>query len=194
MRVLLGAWSRDMKQRIAVMLAAGALGLGALVVPPEAGAAGKSDLPSHASIVSAAKSAADYYRSTYATTTLTPKNGWSWATYFEGVQDLYRHAGDARFQADGMAWGNANSWGFNTVERNPDALKAGQDYFALNQVDPSASLTELDSRMQSDLTNLPVSQYDWADALFMGLPNWANWARRTGQTAYLDKLDALYDW
>src|SRR4051812_47006887 len=113
-----------MKQRVAVMIASGVLGLGALTVPQGATAATEPALPSHASIVSAAKSAADYYRPTYATTALTPKNGWSWATYFEGVQDLYRHAGDARFQADGMAWGNANSWGFNTVERNPDALKA----------------------------------------------------------------------
>ncbi len=48
--------------------------------------------------------------------------------------------------------------------------------------------------MASELTNLPVSQYDWADALFMGLPDWTRWATRTGNSAYLDKMDALYQW
>ena len=48
--------------------------------------------------------------------------------------------------------------------------------------------------MVKDLNGLPVSQYDWIDALFMGLPNWALQARRTGNSAYLDKMDALYAW
>ena len=48
--------------------------------------------------------------------------------------------------------------------------------------------------MASDLTNLPTSQYDYEDALFMGLAGWTRWATRTGNSAYLDKMDALYTW
>ena len=48
--------------------------------------------------------------------------------------------------------------------------------------------------MANDLANLPLSQYDWIDALFMGLPDWTRWAMRTANSAYLDKLDALYAW
>src|SRR6478672_5952204 len=166
----------------------------ALLVPlsGSASAATPSGLPSHATVVRAAKLAADYYRPTFASTTLVPKNGWSWATYFQGVESLYRHEGDLRYQGDAMAWGRTNSWGLTTVERNPDTIKAGEVYYALNQVDPAASLTAIDARMTADLTDLPVSQYDWIDALFMGLPDWVLRARRTGNTAYLDKLDALY--
>ncbi len=48
--------------------------------------------------------------------------------------------------------------------------------------------------MAADLASLPVSQYDWVDALFMGLPNWTRWAAKTGNAAYLNKMDALFNW
>jgi rhamnogalacturonyl hydrolase YesR len=151
-------------------------------------------LPPHSAVVTATKRAANYYRTTYAHTTLTPRNGWSWATYTQGVQALYRQAGDARYLADGMAWGQSVSWRPATSQTNPDTIKAGQTYFDLHAIDPAAALTAMDARMAADLTGLPLSQYDWVDALFMGLPNWTRWAARTGNPAYLDKLDALYAW
>ena len=153
-----------------------------------------STLPSFSAITRAAKTAADYYRLTYAHTTLTPKNGWSWATYFDGVQALYRLTGDAKYQSDGMSWGASNSWGLTINDVNPDTIKAGQDYFALNAVDSTASLSAMDARMADDLVNLAPSQYDWIDALYMGLPDWALWATRTGNSAYLAKLDAFFLW
>ena len=76
----------------------------------------------------------------------------------------------------------------------PGSIKALQTYYDLNALDPTASLTKADAEMASELTGMPVTQYDWADALFMGLPNWTRWAARTGNSAYLDKLDALYAW
>jgi rhamnogalacturonyl hydrolase YesR len=157
-------------------------------------AAATVDIPRHSAIVTATKLAANYYRTTYAHTTLTPKNGWSWSTYAQGVQALYRQSGDARYLADGMAWGASNSWGVGTAETNPDTIKAGETYFDLHAIDPTASLAAMDSRMATDLTTMPLSQYDWVDALFMGLPNWTRWAARTGNAAYLNKLDALYTW
>lgn len=151
-------------------------------------------LPRHSSVVTLIKRAADYYRPTYAYTTLKPKNGWSWATYAQGIQALYRQDGDTRYLNDGLAWGRSNSWGITTAETNPDVMKAGQTYFDLHAIDSTASLTAMDAAMARDLSSLPVSQYDWIDALFMGLPNWTRWATRTGNSAYLNKLDALYTW
>ena len=59
--------------------------------------------------MNAAKRAVDYYRTTYPLTTLTPRNGWSWSTYQQGVVALYRHTGDARYLSDAMAWGRSNN-------------------------------------------------------------------------------------
>ena len=153
------------------------------------------DLPPHSAIVAAEKQAADYYRGTYAHATVPPPlNGWSWSTYFQGVLALYQQSGDAAYLNDALAWGNSNLWGITTLEANPDSMKAGQTYFDLHAIDASASLTAMDTAMARDLAGLPTSQYDWIDALFMGLPNWTRWAARTGNTAYLDKMDALYAW
>ena len=167
-----------------------------LVVPGTATAApvtSTTAMPRHSDVVAAMTRAANYYRGTYPVTTLTPKNGWSWSTYFQGAQFLYLEQGNPSYVSDGLAWGKSNSWSPSS-EKNPDAVKAFQTYFDLNRLDPSASLTAADQRMATDLTNMPVSQYDWIDALFMGLPNWSRWADRLQSNAYRQKMDDLYFW
>jgi rhamnogalacturonyl hydrolase YesR len=169
-------------------------GTNAVSHPITVTAATAAGLPTYASIVNAAKLATAYYRTTFAHTTVTPTNGWSWSTYTQGVQALFEQVGDQEYLNDNLAWGQSNAWGVTTAEVDPDALKALQTYYDLNALDSTASLSKADAAMASDLTSLPVSEYDWADALFMGLPDWTRWATRTGNSAYLDKLDALYQW
>ena len=144
-------------------------------------------------MLTATKRAADYYRTTLANTTVTPTSDWLWATYADGLQTLYRQAGDALYLSDGLSWGRSNGWQLQGT-LDPDNIKAGKTYYDLNAIDPTASLTAIDARMATDLTTLPLSQYYWIDALFMGLPNFTRWATRTGNPAYLDKMDALYAW
>ena len=183
-----------------MMAAVTALVLSLVLMPTDGASATASsgagvDLPSHAAVLTATRQAADYYRTTLAHTTVTPTNGWSWGTYADGLQTLYRQVGDAQYLADGLSWGRSNGWQIlTTVSINPDTIKAGKTYYDLNVIDPTASLAAMDSRMATDLTTLPVSQYYWIDALFMGLPDWTRWATRTGNPAYLDKMDALYAW
>ena len=153
-----------------------------------------ADLPRHSSVIADTKLAADYYQRTFASSTLVPKNGWSWATYVQGIQALYRVSGDAKYLSDNLAWGQANSWSLTNRETDPDSVKAAQTYYDLNQLNPAASLTATNAKMASDLTRLPITEYDWADALFMGLPNWTRAAARTGNAAYLNKMDALFAW
>lgn len=176
----------------AVVAVAMAIAPATLLAAPVAQAAAVA-LPTHGAIVNATKLAASYYRTTYAHTTVTPKNGWSWGTYTQGVQALYEQAGDQEFLTDGLTWGKSNAWGVST-EPDPNELEAAKTYFDLNAIDPTASLSAMDAVMAHDLTSVPVSQYNYADALFVGLPDWTRWATRTGDSAYLDKLDALYEW
>ena len=174
------------------LVAAGAV---AAVQPAAAAAAattGTTVVPRHSDIGSAMKRAANYYRPLYPVGTGT-KAGWSWSTYFQGVHALYGMAGDYRYLTDAMSWGRSNSWSLSR-EAKPDALKAGQVYYDLHQIDPTASLASMDTHMSADLANAPVTSYYWIDGLFMGLPNWTRWATRTGNSAYLDKMDALYRW
>ena len=174
------------------LVAAGAVALARPIAVAAAPVTGTTVVPRHSDVVSAMKRAADYYRPLYPIGTGT-KSGWSWSTYFQGVHALYRTAGDYRYLTDAMNWGRSNSWSLSR-EANPDALKAGQVYYDLHQIDPSASLASMDVHMSADLTSMPVSAYYWIDGLFMGLPNWTRWATRTGNSAYLDKMDAVYRW
>jgi rhamnogalacturonyl hydrolase YesR len=150
--------------------------------------------PRHSDVVAAMKRAANYYRPTYSVTTLT-RNGWSWSTYFDGLHALYQTAGDQRYRNDAMAWGRSNSWSLlaESQEPNPNRIKAAQVYYDLHELDPAVPLAAPDKQMATDLTRSDL-WYDWSDALFMGLPSWTRWATRTGDTAYLDRMDALYAW
>ncbi len=173
---------------------AGLIAGAAIVVTAGAPAsAAETPLPTRTAVLNATRAAASYYAPTFAVTTLTPKNGWSWSTYAQGVRALFAVTGDQRYRDEGLAWGRTSSWGLST-ERNPDSIKAGQVYLDWHRVDPAADLTTMDARMKADLTGLPASQYDWADALFMGLPNWALWAQRTGDVAYASRMDDFYLW
>ena len=147
-------------------------------------------------MLSAAVTAADYYRGTTARTTVLPTNGWSWSTYEEGLLSLYRQSGEDEYLADELGVGRSNGWQVSTApaERNPNNMEAGQTYFGLSALDPSVDLKPMDAAMAKDLTGLPSDQYDWIDALFMGLPDWSMWSTRTGNAAYLAKMDALYLW
>ena len=97
--------------------------------------------------------------------------------------------------SDGMVWGAANGWQLAQPPEFPaDSLKALQIYYDLHAIDPSVSLTAADARMAADLAVPVSSQYWWIDTLFMALPDWARWADRTGDPAYLDKLDEIFTW
>lgn len=120
------------------------------------------------------------------------RNGWSWATYFDGLHQFYRQVGDAKYLDDLGRWGSANRWLPSSTDANPDSVKAGQTYLDVRPLVPEASLAPMDAQMKADLAGLPTGQYSWSDALFMGLPNWPRWAARTGDPAYLDKMQALY--
>ena len=144
-------------------------------------------------MLAAGSRAANYYRTTYSHTDVTPTNGWSWATYFNGVQALYTQTGNSTYLNDGLAWGAANGWKPST-EADPNSIKSAQDYYDLHAVSTTASLTAVDATLAADLTNQAPSAYDWIDALFMGLPDYPRWSAQTGDAAYLTKMDSDFAW
>jgi rhamnogalacturonyl hydrolase YesR len=187
-------------KRIAATGAALALAITALTLAPIGTAATLTaqaapvTLPSYAAIVNASKLAANYYRTTFAHPTVTPTNGWSWSTYTQGVLALFDQAGDQEFLNDELAWGQSNGWKLSTESDPPNRLTAAQTYDDLAALSSTVSLTAADSAMASNLASLPVSQYYYVDSLFVGLPAWTRWATRTGNSAYLAGLDAMYTW
>ncbi|MBO0984361.1 glycoside hydrolase family 88 protein [Rathayibacter sp. SD072] len=164
------------------------------VLSAAAPAAAAAPLPASSTILSSTALAADYYRPMITLAPPLSLPGWSWATFAQGENALYAQTREPAYLADGMTWGGLTSWKISTSGLDPDDLKAGQVHHSLNASDPRASLTSMDARMAQGLATLPIDQYDWSDAHFMGLANWAYWSERTGDPAYLDKMDALYRW
>ena len=119
-------------KRIAVTGVALALGISAATLVPVGSVsraqAATVPLPTYTAIVNATKLAANYYRTTYAHTTVTPTNGWSWSTYTEGVLALFEQAGDQRFLNDEIAWGQSNGWQLSNESDPPNRLAAAQTY------------------------------------------------------------------
>jgi len=196
MSVQFGQHLRSGRIRWAVALMVASLAA-ALAVAAARPAAGDSTtvvgVPSHGSVVAAMKRAADYYQPNVQHTSKVG-NGWSWSTYFQGLLALYGTAGDQKYLTDARSWGQQTGWTLTTAEADPDSAKAAQPYYALHQLDPHVPLSTVDARLAADLVDQPASAYWWADALFMGLPNWPLWATRTGNAAYLTKLDEVYAW
>ena len=178
-------------RRITVLLGVVCAASSVLIATVPAGAAGAS-LPPRSIVLTATKRAADYYRPIYPVTAVLPRNGWSWSTYFAGDLALHQRTNLVRFRTDVRAWGDGNGWAVNTTERDPDTVLALQTYYDLHAIDPTVPLDGADAVMAHDLTDLPAAQYDWVDAVFMGLPTWARWAARTGSSAYLTKMDAFF--
>jgi rhamnogalacturonyl hydrolase YesR len=165
----------------------------ALAPPAQAApVSGTVSVSRHSTVISQLRQAANYYAPTIPIGA-TPRNGWSWATYLDGDLQLYRTAGDQKYLDQAMAWGRANNWSLTTSQADPDSIKAGQAYYDLNKLDPSVPLSAMDTRMSSNLAGQPLSAYWWIDALYMGLPDWARWATRTANPAYLDRMDALFN-
>jgi hypothetical protein len=110
-----------MKRPIATGVVALAMALAPITaaVTAPAAAASAVTLPTYATIVNATKLAAQYYRTTYAHTTVTPQNGWSWSTYTQGVQALFEQAGDQHYVNDTLTWGQSNAWGVTIQELDP---------------------------------------------------------------------------
>jgi hypothetical protein len=152
-------------------------------------------LPQHAGVLAALRSAADAYAPTLAVTTMRT-NGWNWATYADGLHAAYRATGDERDRAGLLAWGRSGGWALTGApdEPDPNSLKAAQSYADLARLDPAVPLAGADARLVADLAGQPASAYHWIDAFFMGLPVWARWSARTGDPAYLAKLDGFYRW
>jgi rhamnogalacturonyl hydrolase YesR len=196
MSIQLGPHLRSGRIRWAVGLVVASLAatLAVTVARPSAGASTAAvSVPSHSSVVAAMKRAADYYRPNVRYPS-GARNGWSWSTYFQGLLALYSTAGDQKYLIDARSWGQQTHWTLTTAEADPDSAKAARPYYALRQLDPHVPLSTVDDRIAHDLTDQPASAYWWADALFMGLPNWPLWAARTGDAAYLTKLDDVYAW
>lgn len=181
------------------LLAGGVLGGG---VPPAAAtaptaapaAAPSAVLPSRAAVLSTLRLVNDHWIGAHGD---PGNNQWARATYFSGNMAAHRVTGEARYLTYARTWGEQNNYGLSggVSTRFADNHTAGQAYFDLYDVDRDpayvADISESLRRMVHG-TNTSNTDWTWVDALHMAMPAFVRVASYLNDTAYLNKLWAMY--
>lgn len=124
-----------------------------------------------------------------------PSNIWTRGVYYEGLMALYKIDPQEAYYDYAVAWGKAHDWNFRDgiTTRNADNQCAGQTYIDLYEIDPKPerianTKASVDSMMATDT----VDDWDWIDAIQMAMPVFSKLGRIYEDTAYFEKMYAMY--
>lgn len=126
-----------------------------------------------------------------------PSNIWTRAVYYEGLMDLYSVYPDNAYFDYTYKWGKFHDWSFRggDTNRNADDYAAAQIYMDMHELSPNT----VDLRHVNALVNMIVNgpsktDWYWIDALHMGMPVLAKYARMTSRQDVLDKMWDMYNY
>lgn len=152
-------------------------------------------MPSWASILATLRLVNDHWIGSHA----DPGNNlWNRATYMSGNLALHRLTGDVGYLRYAETWAAQNDYQLNggPTTRHADNHCAGQVYLELDALAPDpakvqATIASLDAMVHGPLAG-KVDDWWWVDALHMAMPTFVRGAARTGDDAYLSKVEELY--
>jgi rhamnogalacturonyl hydrolase YesR len=122
---------------------------------------------------------------------------WTQATYFTGDLAAYTVTGQANYLnfAESWAYGHGYSLDGGNSTNYANYQAAGQVYIALSQLlsDPSdaAGITQSVNGM---VNSSSVDEWYWIDAINMSMPDFTDLGAITGNSNYLKKMNALYNY
>ncbi|MFA7582532.1 MAG: glycoside hydrolase family 88 protein [Proteiniphilum sp.] len=127
-------------------------------------------------------------------------NLWTRAYYYEGLMDLWKVDPQQRYLDYALEWGNKHNWGLrNAAEgwetRNADNQCAGQTYLFLYELDPEKPahyIINIKNSVDSMMVTDKVDDWNWIDAIQMGMPIFAQLGNITGDTAYYNRAYDMY--
>lgn len=126
-----------------------------------------------------------------------PSNIWTRAVYYEGLMGLYSIDPKPEYLKYAVDWGESHKWGFRSGKetRNADDYCAGQTYIDLYLIDKKP---ERIADTQHCIDNLIAlgeksdSDWDWIDAIQMGMPVFAKLGMLYNENKYFDKMHSMY--
>ncbi|HKJ40850.1 MAG TPA: glycoside hydrolase family 88 protein, partial [Sunxiuqinia sp.] len=151
-------------------------------------------LPTKSEVISNMKLVNNYWMKTNPS---PGNNQWARAAYFTGNMDFYKIYPKPKYLDYADLWASNNYWSLNggTRTRNADNQTAGQVYIGLYQLDSVkqdykiAAINESISRM---VNSEKSDDWWWVDALYMAMPVFANLGVLNNDTAFFNKMYALY--
>ncbi|MCK3684174.1 glycoside hydrolase family 88 protein [Maribellus sp. YY47] len=125
-----------------------------------------------------------------------PSNIWTRAVYYEGLMALYSIDPKPEFYDYAVSWGEEHRWGLRdgyVATRNGDNQCCGQTYIDLYNIEQQEErIIDIKASVDSMMATDKIDDWDWIDALQMAMPVFAKLTALTGDTAYSERMYAMY--
>ncbi|MDA3854433.1 MAG: glycoside hydrolase family 88 protein [Bacteroidales bacterium] len=124
-----------------------------------------------------------------------PSHIWTRAVYYEGLMALYSIDPKEEYYTYAVDWGNFHEWGFRSGNktRNADDYCCGQTYIDLYLIDPKPErLANIKTCADFHVNDSSNGDWDWIDAIQMGMPVFAKLGVLLNDTDYFDKMHKMY--
>lgn len=124
-----------------------------------------------------------------------PSNIWTRAVYYEGLMALYVVNPDKTYYDYATSWGEAHKWGLRDgiKTRNADNQCCGQTYLDLYEIDKKpGQIKDIQASVDLMLVTEKINDWNWIDALQMGIPVFAKLGKITGDKRYSERMYQMY--
>ena len=124
-----------------------------------------------------------------------PSHIWTRAVYYEGLMALYNLQPDKAYYDYAVSWGESHKWGLNNgiQTRNADNHCCGQTYLDLYLLDKKPErIKDLKASIDLILETTKTDDWNWIDALQMGMPVFAQLGVLYNDSRYLERMYEMY--
>ena len=124
-----------------------------------------------------------------------PSHIWTRGVYYEGLMALHEIYPKKEYYNYALDWANFHEWGFNggNITRNGDNYCAAQTYIDLYNLEPRPEkLKNTRATMQKFLHTPQNTDWDWIDAIQMGMPVFAKMGVLEKDDRYFEKMYQMY--
>ncbi|MCL6217532.1 glycoside hydrolase family 88 protein [Zunongwangia pacifica] len=124
-----------------------------------------------------------------------PSNIWTRGVYYEGLMALHEIMPKDEYYNYALDWANFHNWGFRSGNetRNADDYCAAQTYIDLYNLQPDPKkLKNTRACMQKFLATPQTGDWDWIDAIQMGMPVFAKMGVLEDDSRYYEKMYQMY--
>lgn len=124
-------------------------------------------------------------------------NLWTRAVYYEGLMEFYKIYPLEKYFKYIYDWGEFHNWDTRdgVTTRNADNYCCSQTYIDMYRITNDFKMIQ-NAKINADMiVNSPqIDDWDWIDAIQMGMPVFAKLGNITGEEKYYDKMWKMYSY
>jgi len=120
---------------------------------------------------------------------------WTRSVYYDGLMALYDISPEERYYEYTVQWASSHNWGLRggNNTRNADNQCAGKTYIDLYRMDPEPKrIRKLKANMKMMINTPQNDDWDWIDAIYMGMPVLSKMGKLENDCRYYEKMYDIY--